>query len=478
MRNKQSTFHAHLLFLVFSACAADEKREPTTADTGAADAGSTRQDGSVDSRMDAETTLGDASSDAAQAMPDAATDPTSASLACPALPAATGTVVNVGPGQAGDLPSIVASATSGTTILLADGTYKMPAGNESARRIQMKVPQVTIRSASGNASAVILDGEYGTNEMITIHADDITLANFTIQRAVDHPVHITPDQSGEIVRRTRLYGMRLVDGGEQFIKVNPNGENNGFADDGVVECSHFELTNEGRPHIETVATGCYTGGIDAHAARGWVIRNNRFLNLYCTSGLAEHAVHFWSASRDTLVENNTILGCARGIGFGLVEDGRTRAYADNPYSNVSTYIGHYDGMIRNNVIWADHAYFDTGIELIQARGTRVHHNTIAIGQGATGFYSGIDYRFASTSVQIRNNIAPRITFRNNAAGTVESNLMSSSLALFVNAAQSDFHLAASANAAIDKGVATAAAGADMDGQTHDRGAPDIGADER
>src|SRR4029079_6116150 len=104
-------------------------------------------------------------------------------------------------------------------------------------------------------------------------------------------------------------------------------------------------------------------------------------------------------ARDTLVEQNTVINCARGIGFGLVESGATRTYADNPYPGV-VYIGHYDGLIRNNVIYASIPYFDTGIELDQARGTRVFHNTVTHSTAATAAFSSIDYRFANTRVEL------------------------------------------------------------------------------
>ncbi|MBW2461968.1 MAG: right-handed parallel beta-helix repeat-containing protein, partial [Deltaproteobacteria bacterium] len=285
---------------------------------------------------------------------------------------------------------------------------------------------------------------------------------------------------GSDVTGTRIYGMRFIDSGEQFIKINTGGGGAFFSDDGAVECSFFQLTDAGRPHIERSPGGCYTGGIDAHSAQGWVVRNNEFRDIYCAGeGLAEHAVHFWSGSRDTLVENNTILNCARGIGFGLIENGVSRDYADDPYPGVA-YIGHYDGLIRNNVIFGDIEWYDTGVELSQARGARVYHNTIWSTAAATGWYRSIDYRYANTDVDIRNNLVRQIGARSGAMGRVESNAEGVDASTFVDIGMSDFHLAAGATVAIDQGVDLgAAAGVDMDGETHDSGsAPDLGADER
>ncbi|MCA9669175.1 MAG: hypothetical protein KC503_26445 [Myxococcales bacterium] len=407
--------------------------------------------------------------------PDSTTPP--APTSCAPLPAPSGNVINVTPSQAAQLPQIVANAAAGSTIALADGTYKMT-GGEAQRRIQIQNNGITVRSASGKRDAVIIDGEYQTNEIIVITGDDVTIADLTIKRAVDHLIHVTGGNDNTL--RTKLWNLHLEDSGEQFVKVNPSGSNT-YVDDGSLECSRFVLTSAGRPNIEPNPGGCYTGGIDAHAARGWVVRKNHFEGIYCTNGgLAEHAVHFWSTSRDTLVEQNVIVDCARGVGFGLRESGTPRrTYADNPYPGVG-YLDHIDGIIRNNLIYASGAaasYFDTGIELDQARGAAVHHNTVA----SKPTFSSIDYRFANTQVAIHNNLVYRISLRNGAQGTVSDNGPEPAPAsLFVNAAGGDWHLAAGASAAIDKGKNLGtAAGLDLDGKPHTAGAgSDLGAYER
>src|SRR4030095_4874646 len=50
---------------------------------------------------------------------------------------------------------------------------------------------------------------------------------------------------------------------------------------------------------------------------------------------------------------------------------------------------------------------DTGISLEQARGARVYHNTVVSADSATEFFSSIDYRFANSVVEIRDNPARR-----------------------------------------------------------------------
>jgi hypothetical protein len=383
------------------------------------------------------------------------------------------------PENADELPAIVREAPEGSTIVLADGTFRMTGAGESSRRIQIVNPGVTLRSRSGNREAVIIDGEYLTEEIVTINASDVTIADLTLRRAVNHPIHVMggPDAN---ISGVWLRNLNIVDGGEQFVKVNTSGATpNTYADDGILECSHFELTEAGRPEIEPEPGGCYTGGIDAHQARGWIVRDNTFTGIHCTNGsLAEHAIHFWTSSRDTLVERNVILDCARGIGFGLGDGGGNppdRVYADDPYPGIG-YVGHYDGLIRNNVIATSPGFefFDTGIELEQAHGTRVFHNSVIHGESA---FASISHRFSNTLVTLENNLVKSIRARDGSSASGDSNLENAEDSWFVDVAGLDLHLAASADAAIDQGVELAEAGDDIDGTPHDNGPPDLGADE-
>ncbi len=432
------------------------------------DNGSTASEGGIAVTQDGSVADVFAGNDA---MPDASPEASVATTECGVWPAATGDVLEIGPESSATLAETVRKAKAGTTLVLRDGTYDLSAS------IQMYTSGVTLRSKSNDATKVTLDARYVVAEAIAIGASDVIIAHVTIKRAVDHPIHAYPSGASTISGIT-IYGVVLEDGGEQFLKANGNEAKTAWVDSGRVECSRFRMTTIGRTKVEPNPGGCYTGGIDVHGGRNWVVRHNTFEEIYCAgTGLAEHAIHFWRGARDTLIENNVINNCARGIGLGL-DSVVGRTYSDDPYPGVSP-ISHYGGIVRNNVVFADHAFFDTGIELDQARGSVIVHNTVFSPTPSTGqFFSSIDYRFANTDVEIRNNIVRKITQRDGGKASVSNNFETNDPASFLNVKLLDFHLAPGASGAIDKGVAHASAGVDLDGQPHNSGAPDVGADER
>lgn len=388
---------------------------------------------------------------------------------CDPLPPPEGETIMIGPGD--DLASTVANAPSGSTILLADGTYDL-AGSDY---IVFRTNGVTLRSESGDPEAVVLDGGYGGGSILNVAADDITIAELTVQRATWHPIHVTGGTDSNTENAT-IYRVRVIDPGQQAIKINASGEGY-YADHGTVACSTVIMTDEGRGHVDA----CYTGGVDAHLALGWRIHDNYFEGFWCDEGLSEHAVHFWNSGRDTVVERNVIVDCARGIGFGLGEtgNGTSRDYGDDPCPGA-TFLGHIDGVIRNNtVLGADPAMFasqygfDSGISLEQACGTEVVHNTIVALEQP---FTSIEYRWSSTNVTIHNNLVTHaIMPRDNAQADLQGNISDNpDTSQFVNAAANDLHLVPGA-AAIDAGVPTSVT-EDIDGDPRDA-SPDVGADE-
>lgn len=435
-----------------------------TDETGDTDTDSTSDDVDTDDSTgdgDGDTTTGDGDGDMAD---------------CEPLPPATGTIVSLTPADAGSLPQMVFDAQPDTTFVFGDGTYDLSGAN----LLHVVTPGLTFRSENDDRDAVILDAGYGIGEIFLVSASDTTIAHLTVQKAFYHPIHVTGGSDGNI-ENVIIHDVAVIDPGQQAIKINTSPEGY-YVDDGRVSCSHVELTDAGRPEVEN----CYTGGIDAHAARGWVIRDNYFEGFWCDQGLSEHAIHFWVTGRDTLVERNTIVDCARGIGFGLGEmgNGNTRDYGDDPCPEAGGgYLGHIDGLIRNNMIFAgrpelfdSQSGFDSGIALEQACGAVAVHNTIASLEQP---FVSIEYRWPNTNATLRNNLTTHgIVERDGGEAVLEGNLADQGLEHFVDADAGDLHLVGGSTA-IDAGVGLAGgvADADYDGDVRDA-MPDVGADER
>ncbi|CAG0926811.1 hypothetical protein TFLX_00214 [Thermoflexales bacterium] len=393
--------------------------------------------------------------------------------ACSPLPPPGGTIVNVS--SVLQLENAVNSAASGTTILIANGTY-----NLDGVYLRIDVPNITLRSASGNREAVILDGNYQTEEVIQVVASNVTIADMTLREAYYHPIHVSTSGSAHTLN-TLIYNVHIVDPGEQAIKINP-ATSGYYTDNGVIACSHIELTDAGRPHIRN---NCYTGGVDAHQSRNWVIRDNLIEGFWCSSGLSEHGIHLWRGCRDTTVERNVLKNNARGIGFGLTTDPGGRTYSDNPCPAASGYVDDYGGVIRNNFVYANHSnlfaseyHFDCGICAWNSCNARILHNTI-YSTDPTNTFSAIEWRFPNTTAMLTNNLVnDQMRERDGAHGTLSNNVTTAQAGWFVNASTGDLHLLSTATTVIDQVTAPAEVSDDVDGDPRPIGsAADMGADE-
>jgi hypothetical protein len=394
---------------------------------------------------------------------------------CPPLPPPAGTVVSVSNVSA--LQAAVAGAAPGQTILVAPGHYDL-----DGVYLRIAAPGVTLRGHGGDREAVVLDGNYLTTEIVQVVASNVTVSDLTLREAYDHAIHVMPSGAAA-TDGTLVYNVHVVDPGQQAVKVNPLVPGGPYADGGTVACSHIEMTDAGRSRVRG---GCYTGGIDAHAARGWTVRDNVIEGFWCASGLSEHAVHFWKESRDTTVERNTLRDNARGIGFGMLDSGTAaRAWADVPCPAAGGgYVDHFGGVARNNFVsahaaglFASEYGFDCGVCLWQACGARALHNTVWSGDPGASF-SSVEWRFANASATVTNNLVNvALRQRDGAGATLAGNVTGAAAAWFVGAASGDLHLSPSASPAIDQGVAAGVTD-DVDGELRPRGAgPDVGADE-
>lgn len=385
----------------------------------------------------------------------AASPPLHRACNAPPLPSPSGTVVTVSTESA--LQAAVNSITSGTTILVQPGTYNLT----STLWLNRNVDNVAIRGSTNSCDDVLLIGRGMSNASygnvphgIWIgNARNVLVANLTIRDVYYHPIQLDPNAGAQA---PRIYNVRLVDAGEQFVKSSARTSGASGVNNGIVEYSIMEYT--------TTARSNYTNGVDVHQGASWIVRHNLFRNIRAPAGqLAGPAVLMWNGSRDSIIENNLFLNVQYGIALGL---------------NGSKADDHVGGIVRNNFFHRNGSQSgDVGITINNSANTKVLHNTVIV----SGTYSnGIEYRFpATTGVEIRYNLMDAgVQQRDGATGTVSNNVTHAQPSWFVNAAAGDLHLVAIATAAIDKAAAHPSVPTDYDAETRPQGTvPDIGADE-
>jgi hypothetical protein len=331
----------------------------------------------------------------------------------PPLPAPQGNVVYVS--NDAQLQAAMGNIASDMTVVLAPGEYLL------SRSLYIKgVNNFTLRGATDNPRDVILTGPGMTNSQYgqvpygvwVGDASNAMIANMTIRDFYFHPLIFNAN-----AENPRVYNMRLVDAGEQFLKSNPDGRGGGN-DRGVVEYSTFEYT--------TTARSYYLGAIDVHTGDSWVIRDNVFRNIRPPAGVfGGTTIRMWNYSSNTLIERNAFFNCQYGVALGL---------------DPSRPSDHTGGMVRNNFFHRSSSQDgDVAIVINHSPGAQVLHNTILL----NGTYkNAIEYRFSDTTgTVIKNNLTDAaIQSRDGATGTIAGNLTTAVAPWFVNASHGRFSL--------------------------------------
>lgn len=396
--------------------------------------------------------------------------------ACPPLPApAAGVmVVELDPSEAAELDEQIAAAAPNTTFRLADGRYDR-AGQPT---IVVSAPGIVLRSASGDPSAVILDGGGTASDLVTVRADDVTLAELSLRNGGDDLLVFDP-VGGPGVRRPRVHRVSFQDAINFQLVAEGDIAAGAFVDDGEVSCSAFSLSDEFRAAVPDCTSA---GGIKGFAASNWRIRDNLVHDFWCPASGTFIAIHLGYGAHDTIVERNRFRDAYRGLMLGFETDA-VGTRAPPPGSACPAGAQHVGGSIRNNMFWtggpdlaAASTQPDSMISVWSACEVDVQHNTLV---SLYPLFSMLEYRFSDSTGSIVNNLVTgRITARDPAAIVDAGNLVDAGQELFVDPGAGDLHLAAGASAAIDASVVAGASAVpdDFDGQTRDA-RPDVGADE-
>lgn len=274
-----------------------------------------------------------------------------------------------------------------TTIIVQDGVYNIDG------MLHIYTEHITVVSQAKDFSKVTIKGrgmDGNVSHVFLVSASDFKVEGLSLGEVKNHVIQVQGEKGAS---NFSALNTRFYNGYEQLLKVSGKGENGLYSSNGLVSGCLFEYTKGIGPQY-------YIGGVDAHSAYDWIVENNVFKNIVSPEQrLAEHAIHFWSGSTRTIVKNNLILNCDRGIGFGL---------------GSST---HVDGSIINNKVYTTR---DVGIGLENASHVLVEGNTVY----TKNYSNSIEYRFEGTSADIFSNVTNEsISKRNGGEANLSNNVI-------------------------------------------------------
>jgi Right handed beta helix region len=287
------------------------------------------------------------------------------------------------------LQAAIAALTSGTTVVLAPGRYRLTA----TLRIAGNLTGVVITGATGLATDVILEGagmtvagKAPTAIAVTGRVDGLTVADLTIRGFAAHALTFARGPQAP-----RLTNLRLTDIGQAMITVGAG------VNDGLLEHASLDYT--------TTGVSAAAAGIDLQGVRGWTVRLSAFRNVRGPAGVtAGAAVAASAGAADTTVSENLFIDCGRGIALGL--------------TNVADGVDHRGGVVTNNTFsGAATVAGGAGIAITDSPDTRVTHNTVRTGPTA----APITYRFAdSRNLVVADNLTDGPLVARDGAWAIES----------------------------------------------------------
>ena len=143
------------------------------------------------------------------------------------------------------LQAAVSNLNSGTTIVIAPGTYNL----SNTLYFNGNLSDVGIRGATNNPADVVLVGKGMTTEGNVPHGiwtgngvNRILIANLTVRSVFYHAISMNAGTESP-----RIYNVNLVDAGEQIIKSSSS--TSGGTDNGVVESSTFRVHDHGEERL-------------------------------------------------------------------------------------------------------------------------------------------------------------------------------------------------------------------------------------
>lgn len=287
----------------------------------------------------------------------------------------------------------LATATPGTTFVLADGNYQ--SGNIACSAHGTAAAPIVVRAEHTKGAKIAFSG--GVVEGFKVSGANWHFEGLDVRGACpsdsdcEHAFHVSGAASGFVLRDCKISDfnaeLKVNSASVAGVMTTPNA---GLVERNDVGDSHGRKTSNPVTKLN-IDTG-----------DDWIVRDNIVHDAFKDGGDGvSYGVFMKSGGSRGLIENNLVI-CARDIPTGGTRIGLSfgGGGTGNPYcapafdASVPCAIEHTDGVMQNNII-ANCS--DVGIYLNKAKNTSVIYNTLV----AT---SGIDFRFSTTTGQARGNV--------------------------------------------------------------------------
>jgi pectate lyase len=273
------------------------------------------------------------------------------------------------------------AALPGDVIIVAKGNYRIQ--GKSRINISNRPGPIVVRGATGSSADVIIEGSGQDDETVQMIFDltdspQWTFRDLTTRRSYYHGFKLNGSSTDCVLRN-----VVMRDHGESGIKgtCTPGGE--AHPDRLLVESCDIGFTEKSggtRPVVE---------GIDGVAVKGWVVRNNRFLNIQ-KNGQPAYAVFTKGNSQETVIEGNRFEDCFIGASFG---GGGTGAPFFRDHDQT---LEHRGGTILKNVFFR---CTDAAIYINKGKDCTIEGNEM------TACAANIQLRYPQSFGRVKNNVA-------------------------------------------------------------------------